>query len=219
MQSFKVDKRFVWAGPVSEKVCSVMRMFGLDIDRVRDNAGRHCCEVSLAAGDVCYITGPSGAGKSVILREMFAQTDESERLWLNDIAVEADSCVIDCIDGSAFDSLRMLSKAGLSDVFTVLNRPINLSEGQQYRYRLAKALASGRKYIFADEFCSNIDRITAAIIAYNVRQFAKRNGVTFVLAGIGESFLADLCADVLVVKHLADAAEVIYRDRSRQCRA
>ncbi len=217
MQTFTIDKRFEWAGPISEKVCSVMRMFGLDVDTVRENCGRHRCELSLQVGDVCYITGPSGAGKSVILREMFDKSPESERIWLDDIAIEEDSCVVDCIEGSAFDSLRVLSKAGLSDVFTVLNRPVNLSEGQQYRYRLAKALVSGRKVIFADEFCSNLDRITAAIIAYNVRQFAKRNSVTFVLAGVGESFLADLCADVLVVKHLADDAEVIYRDKSRQC--
>jgi ABC-type ATPase with predicted acetyltransferase domain len=84
-------------------------------------------------------------------------------------------------------------------------------------------LAAGKPYIFADEFCSNLDRITAAVIAYNVRKFAKRNTVspkgaesskrkvTFFLASSHEDILADLQPDVLVVKHFTGPAEVTYR--------
>ena len=93
----------------------------------------------------------------------------------------------------------------------MLNVPANLSEGQKYRFRLACALASGRKFIFADEFCSNLDRITAGVIAYNVRRFAKHNGVTFFLASAHEDILADLQPDVLVVKNFSGEAEVSYK--------
>jgi ABC-type ATPase with predicted acetyltransferase domain len=91
-----------------------------------------------------------------------------------------------------------------------------LSDGQKYRYRLAKALASGRKMIFADEFCSSLDRISAAVIAFNTHKFAKRNAVSFVLASSHDDLLNDLLPDVVVIKHLAGKAEVIYRDGHRK---
>ena len=120
--------------------------------------------------------------------------------------------VIDCIDGDFLQSLRFLSTAGLNDCLCVLNQPANLSDGQKYRFRLAMAVASGKKFIFADEFCANLDRITAAVISYNIHKFAKRTGVTFILAGCREDILADLMPDVLVVKELAGPAEVIYKN-------
>jgi ABC-type ATPase with predicted acetyltransferase domain len=112
---------------------------------------------------------------------------------------------------TTIEVLRLLCYAGLSEVFCILTAPANLSEGQKYRFRLACALAAGRPYVFADEFCSNLDRIMAAVIAYNVRRFAKRNGVTFFLASSHEDILADLQPDVLVVKNFTGPAEVVYK--------
>jgi len=86
-----------------------------------------------------------------------------------------------------------------------------LSEGQKYRFRLAKALASGKQIIFADEFCSNLDRITATVIAYQIRKFATRHKVAFVLASGHEDILADLRPDVVIVKHLNGKTEVHYK--------
>ena len=210
MTTYTVEKTFQWRGCITEKVCSVMRMFGLDADRLRDSGVTHKCRVNLSPGQVCYITGASGAGKSVILRQLYEQAPAEDKLRLDDIPLEADKTVVDCIEGEVFDSLGLLSKAGLSDVFCVLNQPVNLSDGQQYRYQLARAFASGKKMIFADEFCSNLDRVTAAVIAYKVRQFASRTGTTFILAGSHDDMLCDLGPDVIVIKHLAGKTEVIY---------
>ena len=116
---------------------------------------------------------------------------------------------------TTIEAISLLSYAGLSDVFCMLNAPANLSEGQKYRFRLACALASGKKFIFADEFCSNLDRITAGVIAYNVRRFAKRNNVTFFLASSHEDILADLQPDVLVVKNFTGEAEVTYKKSTK----
>ena len=73
------------------------------------------------------------------------------------------------------------------------------------------ALASKKRFVFADEFCSELDRITAAVIAYNIHKFAKKNGVTFVLASSHEDILLDLAPDVMVVKELSGKTEVIYK--------
>jgi len=214
MRKFSVAKQFDVNPQKSDRVTTVMRMFGVGIDRLKDQRTTHTCTVEVKDGDIVYITGPSGAGKSVLLREMQMAVADDEKIIIEQIALLADRPAIDCVGGSGtIDALSLLSYAGLSDVFCMLNAPANLSEGQKYRFRLACALASGKKFIFADEFCSNLDRITAGVIAYNVRRFAKHNGVTFFLASAHEDILADLQPDVLVVKSFAGEAEVTYKVR------
>jgi len=229
MRTFEVDpagveKRFTWNGEVTDKVAAVMRMFGVDLERLKKAPPAICkCRIELRPGDICYITGPSGSGKSVLLQELYAAADESERIELDGIDLSSGRSLVDCIDGNFYEALSILSKAGLSDVFCVLNQPGRLSDGQKYRFRLAKALQSAgdgprSKIIFADEFCSALDRITAAVVAYNVRRFATRHKVTFILAGSHEDILADLAPEVLVVKDMTGKTEVIYKDIRRQRR-
>jgi len=216
MRTYKIEKKFSRVVPLTDKVTSVMKMFGLDLDRLRSNIVCHKCKINLKAGDVCYITGASGAGKSVLLTELYNLAAADERLRLCDIELETGKALIDCIEGDFFKALRILSKAGLSDVFSVLNEPTKLSEGEKYRYRLAKALASGKGMIFADEFCSGLDRITAAVISHNIARVARESDKTFVLASSHDDLLCDLQPDVVVIKHLTGKTEVIYRDRRRQ---
>jgi ABC-type ATPase with predicted acetyltransferase domain len=215
MKTFCVSKRFAWQGVMTDKVSKVCRMFGVSIERLRAGLVEHRCKINVADGDIVYITGPSGAGKSVLLAEIEKQIPDDEKISLNDIELDASKSVIDCIDGDLLRSLRLLSTAGLASVFCMLNQPANLSEGQQYRFRLAKALAADKKYVFADEFCSTLDRITACSIAYNIRRFAKRSGTTFVLASSCDDILADLQPDALVVKDFTGNTEVIYKDSKR----
>jgi ABC-type ATPase with predicted acetyltransferase domain len=219
VRRFSVSKQFDLNPPVSERVMMVLRMFGVGIDRLRDKRTTHACTIEVNDSDVVYITGPSGAGKSVLLREIQNEIPGEERISIDQIEMPSDRAAIDCIGSgrtghtglTTIEALRLLGYAGLSEVFCMLTAPANLSEGQKYRFRLACALASGKKFIFADEFCSNLDRITAACIAYNVRRFAKRNNVTFFLASSHEDILADLQPDVLVVKNFTGPAEVSYK--------
>jgi ABC-type ATPase with predicted acetyltransferase domain len=242
MRRFAVSKQFDNSVPITERVSTVLRMFGVSIDRLNTNRNIHKCDVEVNDGDIVYITGPSGAGKSVLLREIQNKIPADERISIDTIALPDDKAAIDSVGipdapGGTIQALQMLGYAGLSDAFCVLTAPANLSEGQKYRFRLACCLATGKKFIFADEFCSNLDRITAAVIAYNVRRFAERarraespqgakrnaesskraespkGGVTFFLASSHEDILADLQPDVLIVKHFTGPAEVSYRER------
>ena len=215
MQTYHISKSFSYRPTLTEKVRSVMRMFGLDVQRLGQGGRRHECTLKLAAGDICYITGASGAGKSVLLGELYEQMPPDQRLWLGDIPIESDKSLVDCIEGDFFSALRVLSRAGLSDAFSVLNEPAMLSAGQKYRYRLARALAADKRMIFADEFCSTLDRIAAAVISHNIRKIATETGRTFVLASSHDDLLCDLQPDVIVIKHFAGDDEIIYRKRGR----
>jgi len=188
-------------------------MFGLTVDRLTDRAPVHKCRLEVRPGDIVCITGPSGSGKSVLLREIERCVPASEAVNLARIDLPADRTVIDCFDGDLISSLQMLSVVGLSDVFALLNRPCHLSDGQKYRFRLGQALAAGKPFVFADEFGSELDSITAATVAFNVHKFAKRTQTTLVLASSREDFLIDLAPDVLVVKDFTEPAQVIYKNR------
>ncbi|MCD6395602.1 MAG: ABC transporter [Planctomycetes bacterium] len=215
MQTYHISKSFSYRPTLTEKVRSVMRMFGLDVQRLGQGGRRHECTLKLAAGDICYITGASGAGKSVLMDELYGQMPPDQRLRLGDIPIESDKSLVDCIEGDFFSALRVLSRAGLSDAFSVLNEPAMLSAGQKYRYRLARALAGDKRMIFADEFCSTLDRIAAAVISHNIRKIATETSRMFVLASSHDDLLCDLQPDVIVIKHFAGADEIIYRKRSR----
>ncbi|MHC4455978.1 MAG: ATP-binding cassette domain-containing protein [Planctomycetota bacterium] len=186
-------------------------MFGLSVDRLSEPIITVSCRLEVNPGDIVYITGPSGAGKSVLLKELEQTVAASERVNLEQIELPAEARVIDCIEGDLIASLRILSMAGLNDVFCILNSPANLSDGQKWRFRLAMALAAGKKFIFSDEFCSQLDRVTAAVIAYKVQKCAKEKGVTFILASSHEDTLIDLSPDVIVTRDLSGQTQVVYK--------
>jgi len=216
MATYSISKSFKWHGTVTEKVASVCRMFGLSLGRLTGQCFTHSCRLEIDPGDIVYITGPSGAGKSVLLTELEKAVPAGEKVNLAGIALPDDRTLIDCIEADLAESLRFLSVAGLNDCFCILNQPANLSAGQQYRFRLAMALVTGKKFIFADEFCSELDSVTASVISYRLRKFAKRIDTTFILASSRDDILPDLSPDVLVVKRLSGPAEVIYKRERRK---
>ncbi len=211
MPTYSVSKSFNWKGTITDKVALVCRMFGLSIDRLTERKVSYSCQLQINTGDIVYISGPSGAGKSVLLSELEKSVPSADRVNLDRIELPDDKTLIDCIDGDLLDSLKVLSIAGLNDCFCILNQPRNLSDGQKYRFRLAMALVANKKFIFADEFCSKLDRITAAVISYNIYKCAKRTGTIFILASSHNDMLLDLSPDVLIATELSGTTEVIYK--------
>jgi ABC-type ATPase with predicted acetyltransferase domain len=214
MERYRLAKSFAPKVFESERTEVLCRIFGVTKERLSQPAARHNCTVRINEGDIVFITGASGAGKSILLSELENKMPKEKRVNLCDFEMPADRAVIDCISGDVVSAMRLLTSAGLGDVFSMLNCPQQLSEGQQYRLRLAMALASGKKVIFADEFCSRLDRITAGAICRNVRRLAKRDKVTFVLASSLDDIAADLLADVIIVKDFCGNTDVIYKKES-----
>lgn len=211
MPTYSISKSFKWQGTITDKVASVCRMFGLTIDRFTDRKCSYNCRLQICQGDIVYLSGPSGAGKSVILGELQRSIPAADRVNLDQIKLPGNKALIDCIDADLLDSLKILSLAGLNDCFCIINQPRNLSNGQKYRFRLAMALAMKKKFVFADEFCSELDRITAAVISHNIYKFAKRTGTIFILASSHDDILLDLSPDVLIAIELSGTIEVIYK--------
>lgn len=219
MHTLSVNTTIGWKPTISERMAELMHLFGLRPGRIKQQRLTYTCRLNLKAGQICIIIGSSGAGKTVLLNALYEQVHPAQRIRLDEIPLEKNAALIDCVSLDEPDVWRaadMLSKAGLSDIFTMLHPPASLSAGQQWRYRLAKALMNSRQWIFADEFTASLDRIAACVIAHNLRKLAAQTGKIFVLASCHEDMLIDLQPDVIVVKYLSGSMQTIYRDSSQE---
>lgn len=122
---------------------------------------------------------------------------ESSLLRLNTLDLGTRS-IVDAIDLPFEEALQLLALCGLAEAPLLLRTPQELSEGQRYRFALALAVSMKPQWIVADEFTAVLDRITAQVIAHNVRRIADRYGVGFLLATALDDVAEDLEPDLLV---------------------
>jgi len=103
------------------------------------------------------IVGPSGSGKSSIARHLFSQFYDGGSTW------DFNKAVIDCFgDISAKNIINMLTTVGFSSPPSWIKPYSVLSNGEQFRCDLARALLQGGIVVF-DEYTSVVDRNVAQI--------------------------------------------------------
>jgi ABC-type ATPase with predicted acetyltransferase domain len=215
---FQIQKHFPLTHTITQRMGQLMNLFGLTLGRLKQTFFRHTLDIQLRPGDICYITGPSGAGKSVLLREMIGLVPDRQRICLEDIGLESNQSLIDSIDGPLLEAVEMLSRAGLSDAQAMLQSPALLSVGQQFRYRLAKALLADKSVVFADEFMASVESTTAMCICRQLRSIATKTQKIFIFAGVHDQFIPDLQPDVVIIKSAHGPSRVILQDAARRKR-
>ncbi len=172
----------------------VQGTFGIGFETGRNVIARNV-EVDYGPGKIVLFSGPSGSGKSSLLRAATAQIPGAT--WLDE-AGGGEAALIDALGIDAKAAAHTLSLCGLGEAFLMLRSPGELSDGQRYRFALARALAGGAETIAADEWCAKLDRVTAKVISHNVRKVSSRRGVGFLLATTHEDLIDDLSPDVIV---------------------
>jgi len=215
MYTLNINRTLDWNPPFTDRMTELVQTFGLRMTRLRGDRLKHRCRLNIKPGQICCITGGSGAGKTVLLNALYEQIQPARRIRLDRIPLSRDKALIDCMDDSVWNAVRTLSRAGFSDMFAMLKTPALLSTGQQWRYRLAQAIASGRQWIFADNFTAVQDRITAGVMAHHLRKSTARSDRIFVLATCHEDMLIDLQPDVIVIKFSNGTSRIIYKDNSQ----
>ena len=172
----------------------VMDHFGIGFEK-----GRHVIadeiELPIRRGDVVCFSGQSGSGKSSLMRAAAAQLEGV--LKIDELAL-GDEILVDAVALPIRETLRLLSTCGLGEAQLLLRRPAELSDGQQYRFRLALALSRRPRWIMADEFTATLDRTLAKVIAFNIHRLAARENIGFLIAGTHTDILEDLAPTVQV---------------------
>lgn len=198
------------AATPTPRVGAVAAMFGLGLDESRTVEVLPPTSVRLGRGRVVFVTGRSGGGKSTLLRllrERLAERRDARPIDFQPAgAAEDRRPIVEAVGGSLAQATRRLAIAGLNDAFVMLRRPGELSDGQRYRFALARAMADAENagparlnVVLADEFGATLDRRTAKVIAANARRWTRREGVCLVAATTHDDLLEALEPDQLIV--------------------
>lgn len=159
----------------SPRVMQLEGMFDLPVSAVSE----HRITADLALPDewnVGVIVGPSGSGKSTVAAEMFGANMIKSFDWPKDRSV---------IDGfpptvGIKDITALLSSVGFSSPPAWL-RPFHvLSNGEQFRVTMARAMAENAGLIVVDEFTSVIDRTVAKIGSAAIAKTIRRRKQQFI---------------------------------------
>jgi len=159
----------------SRRVVAVAEGFGLGLDQWEKFVVFDNVELKIGPSDIVYITGDSGSGKSVLLRALEKDIKEDMQVSsinISEIQIELGKPLIETVGETLEEGLELLSKVGLNDAFLFLRFYEQLSDGQKYRYRIAKMIESEAQFWIMDEFAATLDRDTAKIIAFNLQKLA-----------------------------------------------
>lgn len=195
---------------VTPRTVAVSEAFGLGVDEHREHVIYDNVELKIGPQDVVYITGESGSGKSVLLRELAKDLSGENVTDVAKITVNSRLPLVETLGRSFHEALELLCRVGLNDAFLFVRRYDQLSDGQKYRYRLAKLIETGAQYWVMDEFCSTLDRETAKIVAFNVQKQARSMGCAVLAATCHGDLLEDLAPSVYVHKGLGRRVTVRY---------
>ncbi len=202
----------VQAGPRVTEVCL---RFGIP----RRGPGRIIArnlDLDLSPGTVTLLTGPSGSGKSLLLAAVARQAPDS--LDVADVPFPLDVPVLDAVAPTrpVDEVLGILTACGLGEPMLWIRRFQQLSDGERFRARLARAVSlSGRSrgpsVLLCDEFGAILHRRIAKAIAFNLRKLVSRAGLTLILATSQDDLEEDLRPDAIV--RLSDEGSLVERPR------
>lgn len=212
----KVSKSFRAKTRTTRRTVEAGHAFGIGIDDEKRYVVYRDLEIEVEPCDVVYITGDSGAGKSILLRELALQLSRRAEfggvVMGDELSVAPGEIVVEGVGRDTSEAIGLLSMVGLSEAYIFLRRYRELSDGQKYRYRLAKAIASGKGTLILDEFCATLDRETARVVAYLTQKVCRKRGITLIAATTHRDLLEDLNPDLYIEKRLGADVRVEYRE-------
>ena len=159
--------------------------------------------VPLAPGRIVLLLGPSGSGKTSALAAIERQRGGG--VVVDRVRFDADRAIVDAIAPAQplGEALGVLSACALGEPALWIRRFHELSDGERFRARLARAISLHRRGtvsapLLCDEFCSVLHRRVAKAISFNLRKIVSRDGLSAVVAGSNDDIVADLRPDVIV---------------------
>lgn len=217
-RSIRLEHHVATAAPPGDRVLEVAAMFGLGVDDQEQRTIVPRTDLNLCGGEVIFITGPSGSGKSTILRCIADELRGCLR-FEDVLACDDDRPIIEQLGADVQEAALLLSLAGLADAFLMLRRPSELSDGQRYRFGLARLIERATYadelaeiVVLADEFGAALDRLTASAVARRVGRWVRDHPeVCFIAATTHEDLLEALDPDVIVYKPLGGGLEIRRR--------
>ncbi len=190
----------------TQQTHAIQQAFGISPEDIRNIVVKGF-SIDVQPGEVVLVVGPSGSGKTTFMNALsknksmcglrqdgkISYPRNTKTGFFEPIRSKKALIEIFSTNGTT-DSIRqalnLLGCVGLSDAFVYLKRFCELSAGQQYRAMLAKLIVSRANIWFVDEFCANLDSVTANIVADRLQRTGRKYGATIIAAAPNcETFL------------------------------
>lgn len=198
-----------------ERTPRVLQLEGLfDVAPAKRSEVRWTVELPIEARDwnIGLIVGPSGSGKSTIARELFGGALVAGYDWPKDRAL---------VDGfpremGIKEVTGLLSSVGFSSPPSWL-RPFRvLSNGEQFRATIARALAEAPDLTVIDEFTSVVDRTVAQIGSAAVAKAVRRRGQKLIAVSCHRDIVDWLQPDWIYEPEPGGAGDFQWRSLQRR---
>ncbi len=206
------------AVPASARLVEIGLRFGVPLTV----GGRQIAaglELRIQPGTITLVTGPSGSGKSQLLAAIARQFPTSR--LVHNIQFPLDVAVVDAVAPTrpVTAALGVLTACGLGEPMLWIRRFAQLSDGEKFRARLARAVSLHRRGrspnddgdaskltpsfgqaapLLCDEFGAILHRRLAKAIAFNLRKLVTRERLALVVATSQEVLEQDLQPDTVV---------------------
>jgi ABC-type transport system involved in cytochrome c biogenesis ATPase subunit/N-acetylglutamate synthase-like GNAT family acetyltransferase len=198
--TLKCHVEFSTKAEVTERTMAVCEAFGLGVDEAKHLIFFDNFSLDFRRGNVIYATGDSGGGKTLLLKA-FKDFFGEEAVALSDLEINPEETLVEGVGKDVKEAIEILSLCGLNDAFLFLRKYKELSDGQKYRYKLAKLIDNREKTVWIiDEFCATLDRVMARIIAYLIQKTARKLGKTLIAATTHSDLVEDFQPDIFVEK-------------------
>jgi ABC-type ATPase with predicted acetyltransferase domain len=210
--TLKCHVEFSTKAEVTERTLAVCEAFGLGVDETKRFLVYDNFNLEFRRGDLIYVTGDSGGGKTLLL-SAFKNYFGEEAITLDDLQINPEETLVEGVGKDVKEAIEILSLCGLNDAFLFLRRFKELSDGQKYRYRLAKLVDWKEKAVWlVDEFCASLDRVMARVVAYLFQKVARKLGKTVVVATTHDDLLEDFQPDIEVKKGFEGDVEILKNE-------
>lgn len=185
----------------TKKTHIVQQAFGISPDNINTMV-LNKFSLQIKPGEVILVLGPSGSGKTAFLDTLtqFQTKNSNQRenieysgkiFFPNNYSpylmkeTRSKKPLIEILTKKNLNvdqALQLMGVVGLSDAYVYLKRYQELSKGQQFRAMLAELIASESNVWIIDEFCSNLDVVTANVISVKLQRTAREFGATVIVA-------------------------------------
>jgi len=195
----------------SFRVASIMGKFDLQdnhiIEKFKGNIAIENIDWQIGA-----IIGTSGTGKTIIARELFKEN------YFNIPQYKADTILDDMSKEKSISEItQVFNSVGFSSPPSWLKPYSVLSQGEQMRVNLARALLEDKELIVFDEFTSVVDRNIAKIGSYAVSKAIRRTAKKFIAVSCHFDFLEWLQPDWIFNTNNMEFSLYKKKDRKSNC--
>ena len=189
--------------PETKSTKMIMDAFGLTGDIVYADIVQNV-SVKASNGNIILLVGTSGSGKTVFLNALDPNKPVDGNLsverkgmlnytagWLRPLRHDIPIFEALAEKSSPRRTFAALSRVGLSEALVFVKPFWMLSRGQQYRAMIAELLLRDEEVWLLDEFCTDLDPITAKTVAHNLRKQVIATGRIAIVAAANHAHYLD----------------------------